>query len=324
MLICPATGVPQRFYFRFAAWLAAQGHTVLVFDYRGIGQSNQYQPGDLRFEQKDRVLSSAVFYNFDYGFIEGTRADDGDHTDAMLLIDEPTFPGCRVWARPVGGLRMRDEKGIDDKIVAVSVRDPQFAEYTNKDQLPAHVLRQVRRFFEDYKGLEHKQVIVEDMLGPEEALDIIRDFEFAYLDAIDFGEHGRFTRLARFEQFHHARQTAGDVFGLSGFTGDFGQHVAGVDLFTVAHHQVGMGWHQVLLAVGARSRQPVGADFDRRLPLLVRRVGHHPLRHTGDFVDLLSDRRAFLDVFELHHARVLDEGERTHGGSLRGRRSACR
>jgi inorganic pyrophosphatase len=70
---------------------------------------------------------------------------------------------------------MRDEKGIDDKIVAVSVRDPQFADYTDKGQLPAHVLRQVRRFFEDYKALEHKQVIVEDMLGPEEALGIIRD-----------------------------------------------------------------------------------------------------------------------------------------------------
>src|SRR5215217_839239 len=61
----------------------------------------------------DRVLSSAVFYNFDYGFIEGTRADDGDHTDALLVIDEPTFTGCRVWARPIGGLEMRDEKGVD-------------------------------------------------------------------------------------------------------------------------------------------------------------------------------------------------------------------
>jgi inorganic pyrophosphatase len=70
---------------------------------------------------------------------------------------------------------MRDEKGIDDKIVAVSVHDPSFADYTDKAQLPVHVLRQVRRFFEDYKALEHKQVIVEDMLGPEAALAIIRD-----------------------------------------------------------------------------------------------------------------------------------------------------
>ena len=67
---------------------------------------------------------------------------------------------------------MRDEKGIDDKIVAVSVRDPAFADYTDKSQLPAHVLREMRRFFEDYKTLEHKQVVVEDLLGPAEAIQI--------------------------------------------------------------------------------------------------------------------------------------------------------
>jgi inorganic pyrophosphatase len=72
-------------------------------------------------------------------------------------------------------MRMRDEKGVDDKIVAVSVRDPAFTDYTDKNQLPAHVLREVRRFFEDYKTLENKQVIVEDLLGPAEALVIIRD-----------------------------------------------------------------------------------------------------------------------------------------------------
>ena len=72
----------------------------------------------------DRVLSSAVFYNFDYGFIEGTRAGDGDHTDALLIIDEPTFTGCHVWARPIGGLEMRDEKGFDFKILCVALGDP--------------------------------------------------------------------------------------------------------------------------------------------------------------------------------------------------------
>src|SRR5258707_14073399 len=63
----------------------------------------------------DRVLSSAVYYNFDYGFIEGTRADDGDHTDALLIIDEPTFTGCHVWARPIGGRQRRAEKGFGFK-----------------------------------------------------------------------------------------------------------------------------------------------------------------------------------------------------------------
>ena len=72
-------------------------------------------------------------------------------------------------------MRMRDDKGVDDKIVAVSVRDPSFEGYTDKSQLPAHVLRQVQRFFQDYKVLEHKQVVIEDMLGPEDALRIIRE-----------------------------------------------------------------------------------------------------------------------------------------------------
>ena len=70
---------------------------------------------------------------------------------------------------------MRDDKGIDDKIVAVSVRDPAFADYTDKSQLPAHLLREVKRFFQDYKSLEHQQVIVEDLLGPADAIAIIND-----------------------------------------------------------------------------------------------------------------------------------------------------
>src|SRR6188472_4523351 len=123
----------------------------------------------------DRVLYSAVHYPANYGFIPRTFCDDGDPLDALVISQEPVHPLTLVEARAVGVMRMRDEKGIDDKIVAVSVRDPQFADYTDKAQLPAHVLRQVRRFFEDYKALEHKQVIVEDMLGPEEALGIIRD-----------------------------------------------------------------------------------------------------------------------------------------------------
>jgi inorganic pyrophosphatase len=123
----------------------------------------------------DRVLYSAVYYPADYGFIPRTYCDDGDPLDALVLGQEPVYPLTIVEARAVGVMRMRDEKGIDDKIVAVSVRDPSFAEYTDKAQLPGHVLRQVRRFFEDYKVLEHKQVVVEDMLGPDAAVRIIKE-----------------------------------------------------------------------------------------------------------------------------------------------------
>ena len=140
------------------------------------GSKNKYEldkeTGLLRL---DRVLYSAVYYPADYGFIPRTFCDDGDPLDVLVLGQEPVYPLTIVEARAIGVMRMRDEKGIDDKIVAVSVHDPAFADYTHKDQLPSHVLRQVRRFFEEYKALENKQVIVEDLLGPSEALRIIRE-----------------------------------------------------------------------------------------------------------------------------------------------------
>ena len=138
------------------------------------GSKNKYEldkeTGLLRL---DRVLYSAVYYPADYGFIPRTFCDDGDPLDALVLGQEPVYPLTIVDARAVGVMRMRDEKGVDDKIVAVSVRDPAFSDYIDKKQLPQHVLREVRRFFEDYKALENKQVVVEDLLGPAEAIEII-------------------------------------------------------------------------------------------------------------------------------------------------------
>ena len=114
----------------------------------------------------DRVLASAVHYNFDYGFIEGTRAGDGDHTDALLLIDEPTFPGCRVWARPIGGLEMRDDKGFDFKVLCVAVGDPHQAHVERLEQVRPHRLVEIKHFFDTYKLLEDKEV---DVVGWREA-----------------------------------------------------------------------------------------------------------------------------------------------------------
>jgi inorganic pyrophosphatase len=140
------------------------------------GSKNKYEldkeTGLLRL---DRVLHSAVYYPADYGFIPRTFCDDGDPLDALVLSQEPVYPLTIVEARAIGVMRMRDEKGIDDKIVAVSVRDPAFVDYRDKDQLPGHVLREVRRFFQDYKALEQKEVVVEDLLGPSDALRIIRE-----------------------------------------------------------------------------------------------------------------------------------------------------
>jgi inorganic pyrophosphatase len=140
------------------------------------GSKNKYEldkeTGLLRL---DRALHSAVYYPADYGFIPRTYCDDGDPLDVMVLAQEPVYPLTLVEARAIGVMRMRDEKGIDDKVVAVSVHDPAYSDYSDKAQLPSHVLRQVRRFFQDYKVLENKQVVVADLLGPAEAIVIISD-----------------------------------------------------------------------------------------------------------------------------------------------------
>jgi inorganic pyrophosphatase len=154
--------------------LIANGFPVVIEIPKG--SKNKYEldkeTGLLRL---DRVLYSAVYYPADYGFIPRTYCDDGDPLDALVLGQEPVHPLTIVESRAIGVMRMRDEKGIDDKIVAVSVHDPAFADYTDKSQLPGHLLREVRRFFEDYKALEHKQVVVEDLLGPTEAIAIITE-----------------------------------------------------------------------------------------------------------------------------------------------------
>jgi inorganic pyrophosphatase len=140
-----------------------------------MGSKNKYElDKDTGLLRLDRVLFSAVHYPANYGFIPRTFCDDGDPLDALVLGQEPVHPLTIVEARAIGVMQMRDEKGVDDKIVAVSTRDPAFADYTDKDQLPQHVLREIRRFFQDYKALEQKQVVVEDMLGPADALRVLR------------------------------------------------------------------------------------------------------------------------------------------------------
>jgi len=147
------------------------------------GSKNKYEldktTGLLRL---DRVLHSAVYYPADYGFVPQTYCDDGDPLDALVLGQEPVYPLTIVQARAIGVMRMRDEKGVDDKVIAVSVSDPAFADYRHHTDLPGHVLKEVRRFFEDYKALEEKRVTVEDLLGPLDALTIIRESLAGYRD----------------------------------------------------------------------------------------------------------------------------------------------
>jgi inorganic pyrophosphatase len=141
-----------------------------------MGSKNKYElDKESGFLRLDRVLYSAVYYPANYGFIPRTYCDDGDPLDALVLMQEPVHPLTVVQARAIGSMRMRDEKGLDDKILAVAVDDPAFADYTHHSQLPGHTLREIRRFFQDYKALEHKEVVVEDFLGPEDALQILRE-----------------------------------------------------------------------------------------------------------------------------------------------------
>lgn len=130
----------------------------------------------------DRILHSAVYYPANYGFLPRTLALDGDALDALVLGQEAVAPGTVVRGRAIGVLRMTDEKGVDDKVVAVHLDDPEYAHYTDVGQLPPHRLRELRRFFIDYKALEDKEVDVEQLQGPALALDVIAEAARLYRD----------------------------------------------------------------------------------------------------------------------------------------------
>ena len=128
----------------------------------------------------DRALYSAVHYPANYGFIPRTHADDGDPLDILVLMQEPVEPLTIVRARPLGGLRMTDDKGGDDKIVAVCIDDPAVAHYTQVSELPPHVMRELDRFFRDYKQLEGKLSEVGELYGKAEAFAVIQRARDAY------------------------------------------------------------------------------------------------------------------------------------------------
>ena len=119
------------------------------------GSRNKYEyDHDRHVIRLDRVLHSSVHYPTDYGFIPQTLSKDGDPLDALIVVHEPTFPGCHVPARPIGVLKMRDEKGEDAKILAVPTGDPRFDEVNDLHDLPSHWLREIETFFATYKLLD--------------------------------------------------------------------------------------------------------------------------------------------------------------------------
>jgi inorganic pyrophosphatase len=125
------------------------------------GSRNKYEfdhdTGRIRL---DRTLFSPVHYPTDYGFVPGTLAEDGDPLDAMVLLSEPTFPGCLIETRVVGMLDMADDAGRDQKLLVVPLTDPQWNHIFASDQVAPHLLREIEHFFTVYKQLEDKTVEV--------------------------------------------------------------------------------------------------------------------------------------------------------------------
>jgi len=119
------------------------------------GSRNKYEYDHERHVMRlDRRLFSATFYPADYGFVPDTLAEDGDPLDVLVLLDEPTFPGCLVECRPVGVFWMTDEKGPDAKIISVACGDPMWESVRDLDGLPPHLTFEIAHFFDVYKDLE--------------------------------------------------------------------------------------------------------------------------------------------------------------------------
>jgi len=141
------------------------------------GSSNKYEldkeSGKIML---DRALYSSVYWPFEYGFIENTLSEDGDPLDAVVLVNEPTFPGCVIPSKIIGMLDMEDESGIDYKIIAVpdDKIDPRFKHINSIDDLPEHQRKEIQEFFEVYKRLEpNKWVKVVGFESKEKAEEII-------------------------------------------------------------------------------------------------------------------------------------------------------
>jgi inorganic pyrophosphatase len=130
----------------------------------------------------DRILYSSVVYPANYGFIPRTLGEDHDPLDVLVLMQEPVQPLSVLRARPIGLMVMEDHGLSDEKIVCIHMDDPEYVSYRHIDELRPHRLAQLKRFFEDYKKLEEKEVKVEEFLGPDEAVRTVAEAIERYAD----------------------------------------------------------------------------------------------------------------------------------------------
>jgi inorganic pyrophosphatase len=157
------------------------GQLVTAFIEIPRGSRNKYEyDEEAGLWRLDRVLYSSVHYPTDYGWIPNTLAEDGDHLDILVLVQEPTFPGCVIEARPLGGLDMSDEAGPDFKMLAVPEFDPRFSHYQTLEQVGPHWLLEIETFFQTYKLLEDKETEVLGWHGREYAMQMLAECRERY------------------------------------------------------------------------------------------------------------------------------------------------
>ena len=121
----------------------------------------------------DRRLFTAMTYPADYGFVEGTLAEDGDPLDALVLVSDPTFPGCRIRVRAIGVFHMTDEKGPDEKIIFVPLKDPAWSRVYDVHDIPPELRNEIEHFFQVYKDLESNKTETRGFGNRAEALEFI-------------------------------------------------------------------------------------------------------------------------------------------------------
>ncbi len=144
--------------------------------------ANKYEyDGNLGLFRLDRALYSPMHYPGDYGFIPGTLAEDGDPLDVLVLVDEPSFTGCMMEARPVGILHMFDQTENDEKVLAVPNRNPRFDSIHTIDQVFPHTRREIEYFFSIYKELQGMKTQIKGWGGPRDARRIITESRQTYL-----------------------------------------------------------------------------------------------------------------------------------------------
>lgn len=145
------------------------------------GSQNKYEfdkeKGVLRL---DRVLYSPVHYPTDYGYIPETLEEDGDPIDILVLVTNPTVPGCIVDTRVIGVLSMADDKGVDNKLLGVAAKDPRWAHVHDLADVPPHRLREIEHFFKTYKDLEGKHTEIRGWFGREVAREKLEAARAAY------------------------------------------------------------------------------------------------------------------------------------------------